>query len=629
MDINDKNKKMNDDSGDFDLIIGDTMVFDKEPDSDRNGKYRSDIRYVSDERTGATVRPLRVPTSDSVKPSISQNKQNAHNQVLPPKSKMPTGQLNMPNRTVPPQAPHSSLRASPQPAQSSQTIKSAPAQPALSAKTAPAQQTQPAQRTAPSQIVQSAQRAAGTASTAQRNASASPSARSAYNNNQSKTTASNQSQRNTTASASVSGLSKPADHSPAKVSMDNLGFGAAELTPDQKYSHTATYESLGSTGDYEIDDATYQRPTKRSAKNGNAGSSTVISLLKVIIYIICIIGVSVVLSIFVINTANDVFAFVKEENVITITIPEYATIDEIGDILGESGVIKYPWAFKLWSKVKERDAIEAGTGPEFVAGTYEVSTTLNYDYLRATFKKRMVRTEVRITIPEGKTVDEIIDIFIENGIGTREGFVKAINETDYNYRFINELEEKEGRIYRLEGYLFPDTYNFYSDATEAQAINKLLSNFDSKFTDEYYDRCAELNMSVNDVITLASMIEKEARYHDELGDVSSVFHNRLRYKSTFPYLESDATVIYAIAHDRGSRPETVTGEDMKYESPYNTYTNKGLPPGPIANPGFNSIKYALYPNDTNYFYFVSNSNGRMLFATTYAGHLKNIETARS
>lgn len=382
--------------------------------------------------------------------------------------------------------------------------------------------------------------------------------------------------------------------------------------------------------DYLIDEATFSRPIKKvkaeSAFADNA-TSAIMSLVKAVVYIIAIIAVSVGLSVIVINTANDVFKFVVDDKVVTVEIPEYATVQEVTDALYDAGAIKYKWAFELWTNLKDPEA-------EFVPGVYEMSTTLNYDYLRATFKKSTKRTEVRVTIIEGSTVDEIIDLLVEKGIGTREAFVDVINNYDFDYRFLDELTVSEDRIWRLEGYLFPDTYNFYLDNdkdtnnSEVVAIKKLLDNFNRKFADEYYARCTDLGLTVDQAIILASMIEKETRYASELGDVSSVFHNRLKYASSFPYLNSDATIMYAIAHDTGSRLDTMTGEDTSYDTPYNTYKYKGLPPGPIANPGLNAIKYALYPNNTGYFYFVSDSNGKTLFAKTEAEHIKNINTVR-
>ncbi len=383
--------------------------------------------------------------------------------------------------------------------------------------------------------------------------------------------------------------------------------------------------------DYLIDEATYRKPTKQKRSDStltDSASSAIMSLVKAVIYIVVIIAVSVVLSVFVINTANDIFKFVVEDKIVTVEIPEYATISDVADALYHSKAIKSKWAFKLWSNIKDPNA-------EFVAGSYDVSTTLNYDYLRATFKKSTRLVEVRVTIPEGYTVDEIIDLFVEKGIGTREAFEDVINNYEFDYPFLRELEVSPNRIWRLEGYLFPDTYNFYLDSSdedsksEITAIAKLLNNFDRKFVSEYYARAEQLGFTVDEAITLASIIEKETRYADELGGVSSVFHNRLKYSAQFPYLNSDATIMYAIAHDTGSRLETMTGKDTAYETPYNTYKYKGLPPGPIANPGLNAIKYALYPSTTNYFYFVTDNSGHTLFATTDSEHQRNIAKVRA
>lgn len=372
-----------------------------------------------------------------------------------------------------------------------------------------------------------------------------------------------------------------------------------------------------------------ERQTMRRNNACESASSIVMSAVKAVIYIVFVIAVSIPLSVFVINTANDIFAFKKEEKIVEVTIPEYTTIEDLGDILGEAGVIKYPWAFKLWTNLKEKSSIEKGYYPEYVAGTYEINTNQNYDYLRSAFEKSKKRETVDIMIPEGYTVDEIIDLLVANGVSTREELVDVINNYPFDYRFVTELSTVSDRTYRLEGYLFPDTYQFYKDSNAVTAIDKFLQNFNKKFAEAYYDRCDDLGITVDQAITLASMIEKEARYATDMGDVSAVFHNRLTYSATFPYLNCDATIAYAIQCDTGTRPETLTGADTSYDSPYNTYTNRGLPPGPIANAGLNAIRYALYPNDSDYFYFVSDSSGHMLFAKTAAEHEKNIITARS
>ena len=364
--------------------------------------------------------------------------------------------------------------------------------------------------------------------------------------------------------------------------------------------------------DFEIDDN--PEPDEVAVK-GAIGALT--SVAKAIIYLISVLAVSVILAVLIINVANDVFAFVKNDTEVTVVIPENCDTETLAELLGDAGAIKYPSVFEFYIKFKKKEG-------EYLAGTYTVSPALNYDYMVAEFKpKAPERTTVVVTIPEGYSVDQMVKLLVDKGLGTYEGYVRAINEYDFDYRFIDELgETSPDRFWRLEGYLYPDTYYYYSTATEETVIYKMLENFNNKFTEEYYDRAKEMGMTVDELITLASMIEKEVIYADEMGNVSSVFHNRLKNAANFPYLDSDATIMYAIERDTGSRPENLT--ETTYESPYNTYKNKGLPPGPISNPAMEAIRYAMYPNSTNYYYFVSGSNGRTVFSRTYAEHLDAI-----
>lgn len=357
------------------------------------------------------------------------------------------------------------------------------------------------------------------------------------------------------------------------------------------------------------------KDNKSKNEGSGEGGNTVVSVVKAIVYIIFVIVVSVFAALAIIFVGNDVFAFVKSDEVVEITIPEYATLDQVTDILYKNDIIKYPQIFKLYAVVKEDDG-------EFLAGDYSVSPMMNYDSLLSEFKEKIVYAVVDITIPEGYTTDEIIDLFVDGyGIGTREGFVDVIQNYDFNYWFIDELEENgrlENRVYRLDGYLFPDTYQFYTSSSEVTVINKLLKRFSQIFTKEYRNQCAEFGYSVDEMITLASMIEKEAASPSEFFMVSSVFHNRLNNPWNFPKLESDATVLYILRHESGEKV-TITAGDLNYDTPYNTYLYDGLPPGPIANPSASAMLAALSPQTTNYYYFVANK-GTTYFSTTKAEH---------
>ena len=401
-----------------------------------------------------------------------------------------------------------------------------------------------------------------------------------------------------------------AAHTPEARSTENA---AAAKEKKKKASRTVTPKRRAASSSPR---AKTPKPTK---KEENTAFS---SLLKAAIYIVFILAVSAGLSYFCITAANDVFAFMKDEReVVVSTTGENVTIAQLAKLLDKEDVIRYPKIFELYAKVRKKDS-------NLIATTETVSPSMSYDELIAAFKKKKVpRAEVKVTIPEGFTVDNIIDLLTnEYGIGTRKGFEEAINNYDYDYWFVEELSVSPDRKYRLEGYLYPDTYIFYTDSAETTVVNKMLSNFDRKFDSRFRDRAAEMGWTVDDIVILASMIQMEGKYETEYGAISSVFHNRIKYpEQTLGKLESDATIQYFLPE----RMEHLTQKELDTDSPYNTYLYAGLPPGPISNPTTYAINYALYPNDTNYFYFVAKSDGRSLFASTYAEHLRNVETVKN
>lgn len=366
---------------------------------------------------------------------------------------------------------------------------------------------------------------------------------------------------------------------------------------------------------------------KRSNGYGTeAVTGTLNSVMKAIIYIVFVLVTSGFLSYFGITVCNDVFAFVKSDDETEVVIPEFATIDDIAEELADKNIIRYPSIFKLYAQLR-RDS------GEYVAGEYTITPSMNYDLLLSRFKaKPKPREEVRITIPEGYTIDQIIDLFVSKDMGTREGFIDVIqngdfSQYDFNW-FIAELEANMSpdRKYRLEGYLFPDTYFFYTNSDEKTIIYKFLSNFNNKFAEKYKNRCAELGYTVDQIVTLASMIQAEAKYASEFSLVSSVFHNRLNNPNgpTQGRLESDPTVQYILEEHQADLDPAL----LETDNPYNTYKRKGLPPGPICNPGLNAIQFALYPAKTDYLYFVAFPNGYHKFAADLNTHHMNIIEAR-
>ena len=217
----------------------------------------------------------------------------------------------------------------------------------------------------------------------------------------------------------------------------------------------------------------------------------------------------------------------------------------------------------------------------------------------------------KITIPEGYEIRQIADVLEDAGLIDREVFYEKLDPNLYDYAFLEDLPDRENP---LEGYLYPSTYNFNEGMSEEHIIDKMLQAFDENFIPEYYERAQELNMSVDEIVTLASIIEREAGTTEEMNKISGVFYNRL---NTNMRLQSCATVQYILQE----RKENLTTEDTKIESPYNTYQNDGLPIGSIASPGKDCIEAALYPEQTDALYFVLGADGNHIFSKTYEEHI--------
>jgi len=363
----------------------------------------------------------------------------------------------------------------------------------------------------------------------------------------------------------------------------------------------------------------------RTQPSRDAAPATLSNIMKAIIYIVSIIVISVFLSIYAIAVGNDVFALVKSDAQLEIIIPDYYTTADVARVLKDKGVINYPGIFRLYAKLRHYS-------DNYVGGTYTISPSMNYDQLVIQFKVKSnaSREEISVVIREGWTVDKIIDYFVSLGMGTREKFIDVIQNYDFDFWFVKELTNlSPDRTYRLEGYLFPDTYFFYTDSNEESIIYRMLSNFNNKFPLSFKKLANDKGWPVDNIIILASMIQGEGKFAHEYGMISSVFWNRLTRRHpdlVFGLLQSDATTAYTFEASRTDRK--VTPEDLKVVNPYNTYENVGLPPGPIGNPSFNAICFALEPDETDYFFFVSGQDGRTYFAETKAEHDENVRLYR-
>lgn len=304
---------------------------------------------------------------------------------------------------------------------------------------------------------------------------------------------------------------------------------------------------------------------------------------------------------------------------IVITIGEDDSVDDVADKLSRYDLINFQLYFKGLLRIESR-SLEPGTYRLTVGMTTgEIVEAITSEQSSV----KTERVELRVTIPEGFRIDQIADRVAEVGMnGGREAFMKALRNFDYSrYDFLQGVPEGSGQLHALEGFLYPDTYFFMSDDPPEYLIQAMLDNFDAKVTDAMREQAAARGMTLYQVITLASIVEREAALASERPIIADVYLNRLEIGMR---LEADPTVQYVLGKEGNWWPH-LTGDDLHANSPYNAYLNGGLPPGPIANPGLDSILAVLNPADTNYFFFVAvGDSGEHRFAVTYEEHEQNI-----
>ena len=287
----------------------------------------------------------------------------------------------------------------------------------------------------------------------------------------------------------------------------------------------------------------------------------------------------------------------REVNSSVITIEKGMSLNSVSNLLLENEIIANQNIFKL--KVITRGlASKIPTGRFLIDG--KISDALLIDLI---FNKGPIK--LKLTIPEGSQSKNLFKD-INTLLNTDYDFNKYFNSTEI-------LEQYKVDASSLEGYLYPDTYYLYHDSSPEEIIDILLSEFWKKFDENLQDRANQLGFSVHEVVTLASIIEGEAMLDSERSTISSVYHNRLKINMK---LQADPTIQYIIP----GPPKTLSNRDLRIKSDYNTYQNYGLPPGPINNPGIASIKAALYPEDTNFLFFVAQGDGSHAFTTNEKDH---------
>ncbi|GHV37275.1 aminodeoxychorismate lyase [Clostridia bacterium] len=323
-----------------------------------------------------------------------------------------------------------------------------------------------------------------------------------------------------------------------------------------------------------------------------------------LLYGFAVIAVSVLLALFGWSSAKDVLGLLKDDHAAAVTIPENYTIPQVAQILKERGLIENSWLFAFYADVSHAEK-------KIKAGTYELRSTLDYHaMINALRPSGTSREEIRLTIPEGFTLRQIIELFDEKKVASTEELWKTAEEHKYSYSFLEGLGTPDPKNH-LEGYLYPDTYDFFIDEDPVSVFQKMLRNFSRKLTPEYKERVEELGYTMEQIIIIASMVEKEAANDEERNRIASVIYNRLKKPEQFPTLGIDATIQYVL-----EKPHVnLTEAELNIDSPYNTRLYPGLPPGPICSPGQNSMRAALYPETTSYYYYVLSPEGHVFCKT--------------
>lgn len=372
-----------------------------------------------------------------------------------------------------------------------------------------------------------------------------------------------------------------------------------------------------------------QKAEKRELKARNRRNRRIFRIA----WIVSVVLIAAMLSAFLITGMNDLLAINRSEDaVVTVKIPKDADIDTVTTALKDGGVIAEPNYFKMYAIATKNDT--------FSQGTYKLKKNMDYQAIITNLQGTSNRTDtIEVTIIEGMNVLEIADKLEKEGaLGNKTEFLNLCNSNkfDNDYDFLKAIPNAKDRYYKLEGYLYPDKYEFYVNEDPASIIYKILNNYEKRIYEKQafdgYEKLISVkkmleksddDYTLDEIMTIASIIQAEAADSDDMYYISSILRNRLDAGDDegVTNLGLDSTKYYPY-RSKDKLPADIAAS---YKSRYDTYDNAGLPPGPICNPGMEAIKAALTPYDTSYYYFCHDSNGKAYYASTIGEHEANLE----
>lgn len=434
------------------------------------------------------------------------------------------------------------------------------------------------------------------------------------------------------------------------VNFETTVFDISQMPPIQDYVDPSTPQDSAEEASAEAAAEIPEEPPlpkRRPKMKKGYGLLGIPHILSTVIWLAITLAIGVSLGRLVWICAAEILAFGRPDSEYVLTVTNADNIDTIAAKLKNTGLIKYPELFKLYADLTDAEE-------EISVGTFTLNTKYDYHALvNAMAYHSPARESISLLIPEGYTCAQIFALLEEKGVCSAAELEEYAANGEIKERWFLE-DITRGDKYCLEGYLFPDTYEFYTNDEPGRVIGKFLDNFDDRFTDLMKSRLDPLNerlakilanrgydeatiesrkITFRDIVIIASMIEKETANDAESYTISSVIYNRLTNPKNYPFLNIDATVIYALGGNidpETGKTKPLTSEDLQMEHPYNTYTVKGLIPGPISNPGRNSLNAALDPTETSFYYYVYNPNtSEHMFAKSAAEHERNVNYVKS
>ncbi len=408
-------------------------------------------------------------------------------------------------------------------------------------------------------------------------------------------------------------------------------------TLDQIFSDDPTLAPLPPEEPEEVMEEPEDTPLAKAAPKwkDRYGMFGIPHILSTAVWIVLVVAIGAATGQFVWACAADVLAFGREETLVTITITEEDTLDTIADKLHATGLIEYPNLFKLYGQISNADK-------KITAGIYELNTLYDYHALVLMMSSTSNRVTINVTIPEGFTCSQIFALLEEKGVCAAADLEAASMGELGDFWFLEGVTRDNK--YSLEGFLYPDTYNFYVGDNATRVLNTILDNFAYRFDETYMEKLEALNtelaakmaayglsqdyidshkLTVKEIVIIASMIEKESAHVKDNATMASVIYNRLCNPAAFPYLQIEAPLVYITGNAE------LTEEDRLLDSPYNTYVTEGLIPGAICNPGKNSLTAAVRPETSGFCYYAFDpaSNRHQFFETEaeYKAFLSTLE----